>query len=62
MFGFDDQSFIFDVTPVENQFILEHMVSAKGDDVKVYLYGLMHCYRPGSGMDLQQMAKDLGME
>lgn len=46
MFGFDDQSMMFDVTPVENQFILEYMLSAQGDYVKVYLYGLMHCYHP----------------
>ena len=62
MFGFDDQSFLFDVTPVENQFILEHMPSAKGDEVKVYLYGLMHCYRSDPDLSVQQMAHELLME
>ena len=62
MFGFDEQSFLFDVTPVENQFLLEHMPSARGDDVKVYLYGLMCCYRQqDEGLTLQQMAQELGL-
>lgn len=59
MFGFDDQSMMFDVTPVENQFILEYMLSAQGDYVKVYLYGLMHCYHPVGELTLTQMAHDL---
>ena len=35
MFGFDDQYAMFGVTPLDNQFILEYMPTAKGDDVKV---------------------------
>lgn len=35
----------FDVTPVENLFLENYMASAPGEFVKVYLYGLMLCYR-----------------
>ena len=41
LFGFDEQYAMFDVTPVANQFLLEYMPMARGDYVKVYLYGLM---------------------
>ena len=44
MFGFDEQYAMFDVTPLDNQFILEYLPAAKGDDLRVYLYGLMMCY------------------
>ena len=40
-FSFDDQFTMFDVTPVDNQFILEQLPGARGDYVKVYLYGLL---------------------
>ncbi len=45
---FSDSFQIFDITPVENLFIQEFMLKAPGDFVKVYLYGLMQCYRPNS--------------
>ena len=59
MFSFDEQAVMFDSTPVENQFILEYMLPANGDFVKVYLYGLMQCYHPVKDMDLTRMAGDL---
>lgn len=62
MFGFDEQYPMFDVTPVDNQFILEYLPSATGDAVRVYLYGLMQCYHPQSTMTLEQMSRELGME
>ena len=52
LFGFDAQFAMFDATPVANQFILEYMPTARGDYVKVYLYGLMQCYHPSSDMTL----------
>ena len=61
VFGFDEQFAMFDVTPVENQFILEYMPGARGDFVKVYLYGLMHCYHPLEEMSVAQMSHDLDM-
>lgn len=59
VFDFDEQFAMFDATPVENQFILEYMPGARGAYVKVYLYGLMHCYHPTTEMSVQQMAHDL---
>ena len=62
MFDFEDGFALFDMTPVDNQFIQEYLPAAKGEDVKVYLYGLMRCYHPEPGMTPAQMAHDLGME
>ena len=60
-FSFDDQFTMFDVTPVENQFILEQLPGARGDYVKVYLYGLLYCYHPKEEVNLESMARDLDM-
>ncbi len=60
-FSFDDQFTMFDVTPVENQFILEQLPGARGDYVKVYLYGLLYCYHPKEETSLDSMARDLDM-
>ncbi|MDD2649394.1 MAG: DnaD domain protein [Eubacteriales bacterium] len=61
MFGFDDSFAMLDVTPVENFFINEYLPDAKGDYVKVYLYGLMHSYHATESMSLKQMAFDLSI-
>lgn len=61
MFRFDDAYTMFDVTPVDNQFILEYLPAARGDFVKVYLYGLMHCYHPQRDMTMERMAQELDM-
>ena len=61
MFGFDLKYAMFDITPVENQFILEYLPAAKGDYVKVYLYGLMRCYHPEEDMNLDRMSHELNM-
>ena len=58
-FAFDERYAMFDVTPVENQFILEYLASAKGDYVKVYLYGLLCCYHPRKEMDIASMSREL---
>ena len=60
-FAFDDHFAMFDITPVENQFILEYLPGAKGEYVKVYLYGLLCCYHPKKEMDLGTMGRELGM-
>lgn len=52
---------MFDVTPVDNQFILEYLPGAKGDDVRVYLYGLMQCHHPQEDMSVERMARELGL-
>ena len=61
MFGFDERFAMFDITPVENLFILEYLPSAKGDYVRVYLYGLMRCYHPEQDMNLDRMSHELNM-
>ena len=37
MFDFEEGFALFDMTPVDNQFIQEYLPAAKGDDVRVYL-------------------------
>lgn len=61
LFGFDEQFTLFGSTPLENQFILEYLPTAKGDYVKVYLYGLLHCYHPAQDMSLAAMAHELNL-
>ena len=60
-FAFDEQFAMFDITPVENQFILEYLPGAKGEYVKVYLYGLLSCYHPKQDMGISTMSRELGM-
>ncbi len=38
-----DDFALYDVTPLENLFILEYLPHATGDQVRVYLYALMQC-------------------
>jgi len=59
LFGFDEQYAMFDITPVANQFLLEFMPLAKGEHVKVYLYGLMQCHHSQAEMSLEQMSREL---
>lgn len=61
LFGFDEQYAMFDITPVSNQFLLEFMPMAKGDYVKVYLYGLMQCHHPQADSSMEQMSHELGL-
>ena len=60
-FGFDEKFAMFGSTPVENRFILELMPAAKGDYVRVYLYGLLQCYHPEGKIDPEKMAAELKM-
>lgn len=60
-FEFDDRFAMFDVTPVDNQFIQEYLPNAKGDYVRVYLYGLMRCYHPEEDMNIDRMSHELNM-
>lgn len=53
---------LFDVTPVENLFLMEHMPHAPGDYVRVYLYGLMLCRYPTEDASAESVAKALGLK
>ena len=61
IFGLDERGRMFGATPVENQFILEFLPAAKGEYVKVYLYGLLRCYYPEEDMNLDRMCHELNM-
>lgn len=61
LFSFDNQYRFFDVTPVDNLFIQEYLPSAKGDYVKVYLYGLMHTYHRNKELTLAIFAREVNL-
>ena len=51
--SFDRESGMYDVTPIENMFLLEYLPTAPDDFLRVYLYARMLCLHPelGEGMD-----------
>lgn len=55
---FDQYGFL----PLENAFITDYLPAAKGDQVRVYLYGLFCCQHPREDLTVAQMAAELGME
>ena len=59
MFEMDEEARRYGVTALENRFILDYLPAAKGDYVKVYLWGLMHAQWPGDAFGLEEMAKEL---
>ncbi len=61
LFEFDEKFLLFDSTPVENIFLQEYMAGAKGEYVKVYLYGLMYSYHPVEGLGVENIAKELAI-
>ena len=60
--AFSDHFALYDVTPVENIFLLEYMPYAPGDSVRVYLYGLMLCRYPDKEGTVESVAKALNMD
>ena len=60
--SFARDSAMFDSTPIENMFLLEHMPHLPDDCVRVYLYARMLCYHPEMGGDTAEIAKALRME
>jgi len=61
MFEWDQEARIYGVTAVENRFILDYLPAAKGDQVKVYLWGLFACAWKGPDYTLEEMSADLDM-
>jgi DnaD/phage-associated family protein len=59
--SFSEGNELFDITPVENIFILEYMQNAAGDYVKVYLLGLTMCYHLRDDYSISRMASDLSL-
>lgn len=60
--SFSENFAMYDVTPVENLFILEYMPFAPGDYVRAYLYGLMFCYHPDRDSSIEGIARVLNMK
>ncbi len=61
MFELDQEARAFGVTAVENRFLLDYLPAAKGDYVKVYLWGLFACVYKGPDYSLEEMAQDLDL-
>lgn len=59
MFEMDRDAAAYGVTAVENRFIADYLPAAKGDYVKVYLWGLYACARPQEGLSLESAAQSL---
>lgn len=60
--GFARGTALFDVTPIENMFLMEYLPTAPEEFLRVYLYARMLCLHPELGGDLKDMAKALHME
>ncbi|MDO4546960.1 MAG: DnaD domain protein [Clostridia bacterium] len=54
-----DNYALYDVTPIENLFLLEFMPYAPGDAVKVYLYGLAVCRYPDKDLSIKGVSRAL---
>ena len=59
---FADGAAMFDVTPIENMFLVEHMYDAPAPALKVYLYARMLALHPELGGSMSDMALALRME
>lgn len=62
MFSFDEHFEAYDTTPVSNLFITDYLPGCNGDELKVYLYGLMRCHHPRQDFALEDMARALEMD
>lgn len=60
--SFSEGAAMFDVTPVENMFLLEYLPTAPEGFLRVYLYARMLCLHPELGGDIAEMAHSLNME
>ena len=61
MFEFDQNALAYGVTALENRFLLDYLPAAKGDYVKVYVWGLHMCAWGKPEYSLEEMAQDLIM-
>ena len=61
MFELDGEAVRYGVTPVENSFLMDYLPAARGDYVKVYLWGLFACACKGPEYTLEEMAQELFM-
>ena len=61
LFSFSREAASFDMTPIENEFLMEYMPAAPEAALRVYLYARMLCLHPEMG-ELADMAKALRMD
>ena len=61
MFQLDQDAAAFGATAIENRFFLEYLPDAKGDYVKVYLFGLFACQNKPEDYGLEDMAQELNL-
>lgn len=59
MFDLDRDALPYGVTPVENRFLLDYLPAAKGDFIKVYLWGLFSCAARREDDSLEAMSQEL---
>ena len=59
MFELDPEARAYGVTAIENRFFLDYLPAAKGDYVKVYLWGLYACGNREKDYGLEEMAQEL---
>ena len=62
MFDWDQDAASFGVTAVENRFITDYLPAAKGDYIKVYLWGLFACAHRAGDYTLEEMAEEIEMD
>ena len=59
MFEKDEEMLKYGFTAVENAFLMDYLPAAKGDYVKVYLWGLFSCESKKADYTLEEMAQEL---
>ena len=62
LMSFSKGAAMFDVTPIENMFLLEYLPSAPEGYLRVYLYARMLCLHPELGDSLSDIAKALNID
>lgn len=60
--SFSKEAGMYDVTPIENLFLLEYLPTAPGGFLRVYLYARMLCIHPEMGDGIEDMARALHMD
>lgn len=61
MFKPDENALRYGSLAVDNLFFQDYLPGAKGDYVKVYLYGLYLCQHPAEDMSLPALGQELGL-
>ena len=61
MFEKDPQARAFGATAIENKFFLDFLPAARGDYVKVYLWGVFVSQHMDGDYSMEDMARDLSM-